>query len=95
MDELGLIVAYVEDNGYIRFRKINGINDRVLAGRSMNVLTDSGPIPGVFGIKPPHLMSDKSEQTRTVSSEHLYLDLGTRSCQETIVKGLGMQLLHF
>lgn len=91
MDELGLIVSYVEDNGYVRFRKINGIDDRVLAGRSMNVLTANGPIPGVIGIKPPHLMSDKSEQARTISSEHLYLDLGTRSRQETL--DLGVDIL--
>lgn len=91
MDELGLIVSYIEDNGYARFRKINGIDDRVLAGRSMNVLTANGPLPGVIGIKPPHLMSDKSEQARTIPSEHLYLDLGTRSRQETM--DLGVDIL--
>lgn len=91
MDELGLIISYVEDNGYARFRKIGGIDDRVLVGRSMNVLTSNGPINGVIGIKPPHLMSDKSEQTRTISSEHLYLDLGTRSRQETM--DLGVDIL--
>lgn len=91
MDELGLIVSYIEENGYIRFRKGNGIDDRALAGRSMNVLTENGPIPGVIGMKPPHLMSDKSEQTRTVPCDHLYLDLGTRSRQETL--DLGVDIL--
>ncbi|MGI6555121.1 MAG: M42 family metallopeptidase [Bacillota bacterium] len=88
MDELGLIVSYIEDNGYARFRKIHGVDDRMISGRAMNVLTENGPIPAVVGVKPPHLMSDKSEENKTVPWEHLYLDLGTRSRQETLDLGV-------
>ena len=88
MDELGLIVSYVEEDGYARFRKIHGTDDRMISGRSVDVLTDKGPVPGVVGVKPPHLMSDRSEQEKTVPCENLYLDLGTRSRQETLDLGV-------
>lgn len=91
MDELGLIVSYVEANGYARFRKINGIDDRTLAGRAMNALTENGVIPAIIGLKPPHLMTDKSEQSKTIPSENLYLDFGTRSREET--QALGVDIL--
>jgi putative aminopeptidase FrvX len=88
MDELGLIVSYIEDDGYVRFRKIHGTDDRMILGRSVDVLTENGPIPAVVGVKPPHLMSDRLEQNKTVPWEHLYLDLGTRSRQETLDLGV-------
>ena len=43
MDELGLIVSYIEDNGYIRFRKVGGIDDRTLIGRAVELLKRCWP----------------------------------------------------
>jgi len=91
MDELGLIVSYVEDNGYLRFRKVGGIDDRTLIGRAVELLTDKGVVPGVIGIKPPHLMSDRSEQLKTITSDYLYIDIGTRSRAES--NSLGVDIL--
>jgi len=91
MDELGLIVSYVEDNGYLRFRKVGGTDDRTLIGRAVELLTENGVVLGVIGIKPPHLMSDRSEQLKTVSSDELYIDIGTRSRKES--NALGVDIL--
>jgi putative aminopeptidase FrvX len=91
MDELGLVVTHIEDNGCLRFRKIGGIDDRLLPSRPVIVHTRSGPVRGVIGMVPPHLMVDRSEMNRVVPFQELQIDLCTRSRQET--EELGVNLL--
>lgn len=91
MDELGLVVTHIEENGCLRFRKIGGIDDRLLPSRSIIVHTQSGPVRGVIGIAPPHLMIDRSEMQRVVPWQELYIDLCTRSRKET--EALGVRIL--
>jgi putative aminopeptidase FrvX len=86
MDEIGLVVSHIEDNGYVRFKKVGGIDDRVLVGRSVDIYPDGGPdpVPGVIGLKPPHLMKDRDkEMSEVVKFEDMLIDLGTRSRSET------------
>jgi len=91
MDELGLVVTHIEENGCLRFRKIGGIDDRILPSRSVFVHTKAGPIRGVIGIVPPHLMLDRAQMKQVVSWNDLYIDLCTRSRAET--EALGVRLL--
>ena len=58
MDEIGLVVTYIEDDGYIRVKKVGGLDDRVLSGRMVDIYPEGSldPVPGVIGLKPPHLM---------------------------------------
>jgi len=91
MDELGLVVTHIEDNGCLRFRKIGGIDDRLLPSRSVIVHTRLGPVRGVIGMVPPHLMVDQSQMKQVVPFQELQIDLCTRSRQETIE--LGVKLL--
>jgi len=91
MDEIGLIVSHIEDNGYIRVRKVGGIDDRILAGRTVDIYPRVGepPVPGVIGLKPPHLMKDRSaEMSRVVPVEDVFIDIGTRSAEQTEALGI-------
>jgi putative aminopeptidase FrvX len=91
MDEIGLIVSHIEDNGYIRARKVGGIDDRVLAGRTVDIYPRCGgrPVSGVIGLKPPHLMKDRAGETsRVIAVEDIYIDVGTRSEEETSALGI-------
>ncbi len=90
MDELGLIVTYIEDNGCLRFRKIGGIDDRLLPSRPVIIHTKSGPIRGVIGLTPPHLTLDRAQMLRVVPWNELYIDLCTRSREETVALGVGI-----
>jgi|YelNatPaOPRAMG01_1025707.scaffolds.fasta_scaffold04699_7 putative aminopeptidase FrvX len=91
MDEVGLVVTKIEDDGSLRFRKVGGVDDRILLSRKVKIHTANGPVNGVIGIKPPHLMTDPEEMKKTVSFEKLRIDVGTRSRKET--ERLGIRVL--
>jgi endoglucanase len=57
MDEIGLMVSYIDDDGFLRFVKIGGINDQMLLNQKVYVKTENGDIPGIIGSKPPHITS--------------------------------------
>ncbi len=91
MDEIGLIVTHIEEDGYIRIRKVGGFDNRVLVGRTVDIYPQGSekPIPGVIGIKPPHLMKDRDkEMSQVPKPEELVVDVGTRSRKETEALGI-------
>jgi putative aminopeptidase FrvX len=91
MDELGLIVSKLEDDGSLRIRKVGGIDDRTLVGRVVEIKTAKGIVTGVLGLKPPHLMTDREEMKKVQSWEQVRVDIGTRTRKET--ERLGVRIL--
>ena len=91
MDELGLIVTRMEDDGSLRIRKVGGIDDRTLVGRVVEIKTQKGLVTGVLGLKPPHLMTESDDRKKVVSWEDVRVDVGTRSRKET--EKLGVRVL--
>lgn len=79
MDEVGLVVSAIDKSGLLRFRKVGGIDDRVLV--SKRVLVGRSRIPGVIGAKPIHLQKPK-EQENPFRSEELFVDIGAKSKEE-------------
>ncbi len=91
MDEIGMVVSYIEENGFLRIRKVGMLDDRLLIGRSVEVITETGKIPGVIGIRPPHLMTslDAFEKNREIPTwDHILIDVGTSSREETVDLGI-------
>src|SRR4030042_241042 len=91
MDELGLVVTKIEDDGSLRIRKVGGIDDRTLVGRVVKIKTQKGTVTGVLGLKPPHLMTESDDRKKVVSWEEVRVDVGTRSKKET--EKLGLRVL--
>jgi len=91
MDELGLIVTKIEDDGSLRIRKVGGVDDRSLVGRVVLIQTQKGTVTGVLGLKPPHLMTESDDKKKVVSWEEVRVDVGTRSRKET--EKLGVRVL--
>jgi putative aminopeptidase FrvX len=91
MDELGFLVSSIEENGYVRLRKIGSFDDRYLPGKVFQIHTHQGPVEGVIGLTPPHLTVDPETVKKVLQSHELYLDVGTRSKDET--SDLGVKLL--
>ena len=75
MDEVGLIVRSITDEGYLKFDCVGGIDPRVLIGKK--VLVGLGRYPGVIGIKAYHLVSDEEEKT-VPKADSLYIDMGAK-----------------
>ena len=48
MDEIGLMVRYIDKNGFIKFSKIGGINDQMLLNQEVTIHTYNGNVTGVW-----------------------------------------------
>ena len=80
-DEIGLIVHRVDDNGFLSFRGIGGIDLVTLPGTIVELASAKGVLPGVIGRKPTHLQSgDERRRVEKISS--LYIDIGAKSRSE-------------
>lgn len=79
MDEVGLMVTGYGDNGTIKFRKVGGIDDRILIGK--RVVIGDKKIPGVIGCKPIHLQ-EKQERESNIKLKNMYIDIGAESKEE-------------
>src|SRR5204863_54459 len=79
MDEVGLMVFGIEKEGRLRFRRVGGIDPRILPGQVFRVGPDG--IRGVVGALPPHL-TPRNERDRVTAADDLYLDIGARSREE-------------
>jgi len=75
MDEIGLMVRYIDEKGFIKFSKIGGINDQMLLNQTVEIYTDKGIIMGVIGSKPPHKMKE-AERKKIIGSEDMFIDIG-------------------
>lgn len=75
MDEIGLVVTAIEDDGFLRVGAVGGVDPRTLLGQEVVVHGRPDPLPGVVGSKPPHLTT--AEETRRVPRvSDLFIDVG-------------------
>ena len=79
MDEVALIVKSIDDDGFLKFRCVGGIDRRVLPGKP--VLVGESQIPGVIGMKPIHLTTDE-ECERVPEPKDMYIDIGAAKQEE-------------
>jgi endoglucanase len=81
LDEIGLMVTNIDDHGFLNFAPIGGHDAAILVGQRVRVLTATGPVLGVLGRKPIHLMQD-DERKEPVDIKTLWIDIGASSGQE-------------
>lgn len=75
MDEIGLMVTYISDDGYLSVAAIGGVDAAILPGLRVDVHTDGGTLRGVVGRKPIHLI--KADERKNVTPiDQLVIDLG-------------------
>jgi endoglucanase len=82
-DQIGLIVTYVDDNGFISFDKIGGVDPQLLPGRNLVVHGPDGPVNGVVGRRPSHKMT-KEERSKAPELHEQWLDVGATSREEAL-----------
>ncbi len=73
MDEVGLIISGIEENGFLRFKTVGGINTDVLLGKKVYI--GRGKIPGIVGVCAVHLQS-RAQREGVVREEDMYIDIG-------------------
>jgi endoglucanase len=74
-DEIGFMVKYIDDGGFLYFAPIGGVDAHLVPGQRVSVHTASGPVPGVVGKKPIHLMEPKDRET-VVKFKSQFIDIG-------------------
>ncbi len=75
MDEVGYIVTYICDNGFIKFTSVGGVDSKVTLGKTVTV-GEKGT-KGVIGSKAIHLCNG-DEETTAPTLDKLYIDIGAK-----------------
>ena len=83
IDEIGVIVTYIDDNGFIYFEAIGGWDPQVLVGQRMRFLGRDGDVFGVIGKKPIHLMKPE-EREKASKITDLWVDIGVTNKAEAL-----------
>ena len=76
-DEVGLMIHYIDERGYLYFKEIGGVDTSLLPGQRISIEGNNGPVIGVIGKKPIHLQ-DKTDSPRTINPEDLWIDIGAK-----------------
>ena len=94
MDELGLVVANITPDGFLRFKTVGGLDDRVLPSTHVRVLPPGHPeVPGVVAWVPPHLTEPAAkENPKIVPAAEMIIDVGAAEAAE--VAALGIEVGH-
>ena len=75
MDEVGVIITRITDDGFLKFDFVGGVDRRVAIGKP--VVIGEKKVPGVIGLKAIHLTT-KEERKKAPKTESLYIDIGAK-----------------
>jgi putative aminopeptidase FrvX len=81
IDEIGLIVHHVDDDGFLWFSGVGGWDPIILVGQRVEIATREGTVLGVVGKKPIHLLKDE-ERKQVPELRHLHIDIGAANGDE-------------
>ncbi|MFZ9690354.1 MAG: M42 family peptidase, partial [Phycisphaerales bacterium] len=81
IDEIGVIVVHIDDDGFCWFEPIGGWDSQVFVGQRVTLLGRRGPVPGVIGKPAIHLMDQAAREKHTKHHE-LWIDIGAASRAE-------------
>lgn len=87
MDEVGLVVRYIDPDGFLYFNTIGGWFDQTLLNQRMTVHTTKGMRYGIIGSKPPHVMKT-AEYDKVIKAEDMFIDVGADSRKDAENMGI-------
>jgi endoglucanase len=85
IDEIGVMVTYLDDDGYLSFDTIGGWDHQVFVGQRVQLLGRDGPVTGVIGKKAIHLM-EKEDREKVSKAEDLWIDIGAANRAEAAAR---------
>jgi endoglucanase len=87
IDEIGVIVTHIDDEGFLYVDGVGGWDPQVLVGQRIRLLGSSGNVVGVIGKKPIHLMK-QDERDKVSKLSDLWIDVGCANRKEVLERGL-------
>jgi putative aminopeptidase FrvX len=85
MDELGLIITYVNKDGYLYFDTIGGHDRSIISGRRVIIQTANGTVKGVTGKRAIHLM-DEGDRKKVPEIHEIWIDIGAKTKAEAFTR---------
>lgn len=89
MDEIGFMVKEVTKEGYIKFLALGGWWGHVALGQRMKIITSKGPVLGVIGSTPPHLLPPE-DRKKVLEIKDMFIDVGSTE-KHNAAKKLGIK----
>jgi len=87
MDEIGLMVKYVDEKGFVHFVTLGGWFAPTLYNQRVVLHGAKKKVPGVIGGKPPHVMEEE-ERKKPVKVEDMFIDIGVKGQEEAQKLGI-------
>jgi putative aminopeptidase FrvX len=81
IDEIGVMITHIEENGLLRFTGVGGWDPQVLVGQRIRLLAKGGDLSGVIGKKAIHLM-EPDERKKVSEIKSLWIDTGAKDADE-------------
>ena len=81
IDEIGMVVHHVDDDGFLWFTGVGGWDPIILVGQRVEVCTRAGRVPGVVGKKPIHLMKE-DDRKKVPQLKELHIDIGAKDGEQ-------------
>ena len=88
IDQIGFLITEVTDEGFLRFTTVGGVDQRMLLGSELTVLTKKGPILGIVAAIPPHLQK-AGDNKKSVPIPEMVVDIGMTGEQAKKVVRVG------
>jgi putative aminopeptidase FrvX len=85
IDEIGIMVSYIDDDGFLFFSGIGGWDAQVLVGQRVRLLGRHGDVIGVIGKKPIHIL-EKDERDKASKLKDLWIDIGAKNRDEALAR---------
>lgn len=76
-DQIGMLVQFIDSEGFVYAQPIGGWDPQVLIGQRMTIWSTSGPVPGIIARKPIHLLTDE-ERKQVAKLRDLWIDIGAK-----------------
>lgn len=83
-DEIGYIVSYVDAKGFVYFQPLGGVSAPASTAERVRIFTAKGVVNGVFGLRPPHLMSAEERKSAADDLKKMPCDIGASSREEAL-----------
>ena len=81
IDEIGLVVRHIDERGFLWFAPIGGWDPQILVGQRVEVQGPGGPVTGVIGRRPLHLL-DAEARKKVVEMKGMHIDVGAADRDE-------------
>ncbi|WP_077596569.1 M42 family metallopeptidase [Oceanobacillus kimchii] len=91
MDEIGMMVTRIDDNGFIYFQTVGGWWNQVMLAQRVTIMGDKGDVTGVIGSKPPHVLSAEARK-KPYQIKDMFIDVGATNKAE--VESFGIKPGH-